>query len=230
MSTLTYSTNQSQVTDLNGRVHSLDQSLVHPQVRPRRGWDVVLVINGSVTRVTGQSPKAVFLAAKRALSINQAEFTDIDLWLNLNIQWLDRLPPGKPRIVDIDRLLEIANGKTREDIPKEVRRRSYTPDDWGAKGWAMVQMYLAKDTYSYSTFLFLVKELQDWVNPSSNPSIGCGDCFKHFTPAVTRLISRPLHSQDEARNWLIEVMNDVNRRKNRRQLTKEEAYKINFWS
>lgn len=225
---LTYSTDQTTVTTAAGQSFALNQSLVGDLNRPKNGWMAQFVIHGSTVQITDESPNRVFAKAKQVLELNNIPFTDSGIWLNLNIQWLDRLQKGRPK-VQLDDLLNIATGTKSELIPKQVHKRSYTPKDWGSKGWAMLQMYLAQDVYSYERFLLLASELSNWIDPSKNPSIGCGDCFKHYIPELSKLKAKPLHNQEDARMWLFDLMNSINLRTNKPVLTKDQAYQRNFW-
>lgn len=225
---LSYSTDQTTVTTASGQVYPLNQSLVGDLNRPKQGWHANFVIQGSTVQIQGDNPNIVFANARDALQLNNIPFTESGLWLNLNIQWLSRLGKGRPK-VSLDDILRVANGTAAELIPAAVHRRSYTPKQWGSKGWAMLQMYLAQDVYQYERFLLLADELSNWINPNKNPSIGCGECFKHYIPELTKLRGTPLHQQDQARMWLFNLMNSINVRNNKAVLTKEQAYQRNFW-
>jgi len=198
--------------------------------RPRHGWGVRFTSKGFTTPIQGETARSVFARSKAHFDLNGIPYTDEDLWLNLGIQWLDRMPGKAVAHVPLETFLANAVATAGEDIPTVTRKRSYTPKQWGPKGWAMLQMYLAQDVYSYDTFLVLAAELAAWVNPAINPSIGCGECYQHFTGALTDLRSHPRHKQEEAREWLFNAMNSVHVRNQRQPWTKERAYKSNFWT
>jgi len=225
---LTYSSEQTSVTTASGQTYPLNQSLVGDMNRPKNGWMAQFVVLGSTVQVNGDNPNLVFAKAKEVFELNSVPFTESGIWLNLNIQWLSRLGNKRPK-VRLEELLKIANGTASELIPAAVHRRSYTPKEWGAKGWAMLQMYLAQDVYKFERFVLLADELSNWINPAVNPSIGCGDCYKHYMPALQNLKAKPLHQQEDARMWLFTLMNEINVRNQKPVLSKEQAYQRNFW-
>lgn len=228
--TLLYTTSQSELLGRDGARHSLSQPLIPAPHRPRNGWGARFTIKGQEHSVKGSSGKAVFREAKSLFKLNGIRVSDRDLWFNLNIQWLERAVPKYQKVL-LDDLLAIAGvGGEAPPVPETLGRRKVGPSEWGRKGWGMLQMYLATDGYDYGKFLGLAEELLSWVNPDVNPTTGCAECFIHFGKAVGELRRKPLFTQDEARRWLVNVMNNVNSRKKARVLSFEEASKINFWS
>lgn len=74
---------------------------------PSGGWKVNVVINAQTIRVTGRSAKGVVNAVIALFKQNQQSVDLTDLWLNLNIQWLERTLQ-KYRRISIEELLAFA--------------------------------------------------------------------------------------------------------------------------
>lgn len=74
---------------------------------PTGGWRVSVVVNGQTIRVTGQSAKNVVKAVVALFKQNQQSVNLLDLWLNLNIQWLERTSE-KYRLVSIEELIQFS--------------------------------------------------------------------------------------------------------------------------
>jgi hypothetical protein len=225
---LAYSTTLRTVVGKDGRSHPVAQNHISPKVRPLSGWSAAFIINGQDIRIEGKTPQETYSSALEQLRLNGVEVTAENLWLNLNIQWMGRIN-DKHQIVRLSDLLHISQaGGSATHAPTRARK-PVSPDVWGSKGWAMLQQYLAQDTYEYGRFLMLATELARWVDPSVNPTLGCADCFRHYTMALNVLRTNPLHTQDEARKWLFNLLNNVNVRKGTTPLTYAEAAERNFW-
>ncbi len=230
---LSYTASSAQVTGRDGVKRSVNQPLVENANLGRGGWTALITVNGHVKTVTGESGYHVFKAASDLLKVNGISFKDLDLWFNLNIQWVSRAVTRR-QVVRLEDLMEIATGNPAP-VMASKHRKSVGPAVWGRKGWGMLQMYLAQDIYEYGAFLRLATELATWVNPDVNPSLGCADCFRHYSMALVNLRQRPLHEQDAARRWLHGLMNQVNARKSQegvptKLLTFEEASTLNHWT
>lgn len=227
---LTYQATNSSVTGKDGRAHAINQVLVKRPHTPQGGWKVNLTMNGQEVVVPGGSGQEVFAEAKRLFALNDVPVRDLDLWLTLNIMWIGRVPE-KYHVVRVSDLMTAAVSAGNDLAAKPTSHREYLgPAVWGAKGWGMLQQYLALDTYSYGTFLNFATELAKWIDPALNPSRGCSDCFIHYTTALARLRITPLHRQDEARRWLWQTMNGSNSRRGVPIISFEEASKRNYWT
>ncbi len=225
---LLYTPHADEVMGRDGISYRFNQAFIPAPRQPRGGWGVRFRIKGQDHDVSGSSARRVFRDTKSLFSLNGIRVSDRDLWFNLNIQWVGRAVP-KFQKVTIEDLLALAQpGGEPETAP--TGRRSVPPAEWGRKGWGMLQMYLALDTYNFGKFLGLAEELLSWVNPDVNPTTGCADCFIHFGKAVGQLRQQPRYRQEEAREWLVAVMNNVNSRKGAAILSYEKAAKINFWT
>jgi hypothetical protein len=231
-----YTTSSDIVTAWDGRRYALNGPV--NDVRPRGGYRAKFPVKGHVQQVSGRTPQEAFASAVALFRANgievDAEVTR-NLWLNLNIQWAERVGnEGKLKVRTAD-LMQIAG--TVGEAPKAaaVKDQNWPPRQWGSKGWANLQMYLAGNVYEYNGFLRRAIDLGDLVNPDLNPSIGCADCYRHFAMALAVLKQRPLHTQNEARQWLFKLMNEVNARRVKegdsraRTLTYEQAAVANHW-
>lgn len=74
----------------DGRFYKLFEPLIPRPHRPRGGWSAVVVIHGQKSTITGMTAGEVFVNAERLLSLNEVLYTRPQLWLNLNIQWVER--------------------------------------------------------------------------------------------------------------------------------------------
>ena len=81
--------------------------LIREDRSPTGGWKVDVVVNGQTIRVTGQNARNVVKAVVALFKQNQQSVNLLDLWLNLNIQWLERTSE-KYRLVDIGELIQFS--------------------------------------------------------------------------------------------------------------------------
>lgn len=228
---LSFSTAAGRVSARAGGSEPLNKSLLNPAYPPRGGWWANIPVAGHVERVSGVSANDVFRKARALIDRNGAGLTDVNLWLNLNLQWLDPSRVLKPHMHPVahEALMLVASGNAPQE-PAHVSKSVSSPKEWGAKGWGMLQMELAQKEFDNDFFILLATRLGRWVNPDINPQLGCADCYRHYVQALHTLRSKASHTQDEARHWLFDLMNAVNRQNGRRELTFAEAAAINFWS
>lgn len=227
---MTYAATASSVVGKDGVRYQITRSLVPAGRRPTGGWKVSMLVNGQFIEADGASPEAVHAEATRILKLNGAVYSDLDLWLNLNAQWLTRAVE-KYQVVRLSDLMTAASGAAVPPEHAPTRSRPQIgPAVWGRKGWGMLQMYLALDTYEFGTFLMLATELRKWLDPNLNPTTGCAECFIHFGAGIADLRNKPRYTQSEAREWLWRVMNGANVRKGVKELTYEEAATANHWT
>lgn len=233
-SALSYTATSPTVTGRDGVRRNITEPLVEEANRGHGGWKVRLTIKGHTQEVTGATARATYKLAAALLTTNGIPFKELDLWLNLNIQWVGRAI-AKRQVVRIEDLMAVATGNAAPAVA-HASKANVPPKAWGRKGWGMLQMYLAQDVYSYATFFFLANELSNWVNPDINPSIGCSECYQHYIGALAELRGNPLHVQADARKWLWRLLNKVNARRaaegdaKARQWTYEEAATVNLWT
>lgn len=78
------------VQDKRGDNHRINRPLITRPHVPKRGWAVVFWINGQEHTLTGNDPVRIFAAAQSLFNLNSVPYTDLNLWFNLNLQWLER--------------------------------------------------------------------------------------------------------------------------------------------
>lgn len=227
VATLSFSAATTHVTGRDGIKRRIDGPLVEMRNRGRGGWRVSIPVKGHVHAIDGQSPQEVFRQASALLKTNGLVIRDIDLWFNLNKQWIER-SIAKRQPVTMANLMDAAVGNNTP-ASHAKGRQNVPPAVWGRKGWGMLQQYLAKDAYDYQVFLMLATELSTWVDPDVSPATGCSECFQHYSIVLAKLRKTPLYSQREAREWLVDAMNRVNKLKGARQFTYEKAAQENYW-
>ncbi len=227
-SQLHFSTESDHVRGKDGISRSIMQPLVDKLHRPQGGWKAVLTIHGQTQLVQDEDPRRVFDQAKQLLTLNNIAFTERDLWLNLNIQWIERANEAKQK-VRLSDIMAITIGAANP-APALKNRENIPPAIWGRKGWGFLQQYLAQDTYDYGEFLQVAAILHKMVNPTINPSCGCADCYVHFTKHLHQLRQVPQYTQRGAQEWLVAAMNAVNAKKGAPELTFEQAAKLNHWT
>lgn len=226
---LPYAAKVGTILDRQNRPISIGKLLLDQASPPHGMWRASIPVKGHFENVNGGDPYATFRQAKELMALNGVDVSDLDLWLNLNIQWLERSKKPQRHAVTLEALLTAASGNPAP-VVAHVSRQNIGPKNWGRKGWGMLQMYLAQDVYEWNSFYRLAVELSNWVNPNLNPSIGCSTCYQHYMVALTRLRAEPLHEQQKARKWLVDTMNAVNRENGKPVLSYEDAAKINFWT
>lgn len=194
-----------------------------------QGWAVNIRVKGMTRRVQGDTAAKVFSSAKEMYQINGEPVRDLDLWVNLNVQWISALPE-QHRPVELHEMLSATQASPVDPSNSGASDRQHGPHVWGRLGWGMLQMYLAQDIFDFGKFKNLSTELHAWLDPDLNPSIGCAECYRHFARAVDSLHQNPLDTQDQARRWLVEVMNEVNTRLGKPSLPYETAAKLCYWT
>ena len=224
---LNYKAASSSIMTKFGRTQSIMQPLVAPYGKPKGGWYVNVKVKGIPHTVNHTSPISVFNEVKSILNANSLTVKDLDLWLNLNIQWYGRLP-DKFQLVRHDDLLAVA---TTSDVKTvhDPKDRRYTPADWGSTAWDFMGRYLAQDVYIWDEFWKLLETVQRMLNNDINPSIGCNDCYIEFTKELSVLKNNPKHTLESAREWLFNSHNAVNKRLNKPQFIFDAAAKRYLW-
>lgn len=77
-----------RVTGRDGRRYPIQTSLIAPMREPHGGWGVDFKIKGQLHHIGGSNPREVFTETKRLFDLNGVKHTSLDLWFNLNLQWL----------------------------------------------------------------------------------------------------------------------------------------------
>ena len=105
---LKYTASTDRVIGRDGETYLITKCLVSPGLRPRSGWSAVIEVNGQVLTVNGQSPSDTASAVRKLLATNNFRISNLNLWFNLNIQWVGRTLE-KNQNVKLQSLLDIAN-------------------------------------------------------------------------------------------------------------------------
>lgn len=225
---LAYYATSSTITSLRGETLSIQQPLIDGFKSPRGGWRAQFRVNGLDYKFTGSQALVTFKQAKDIFAKNGIRVRDVDIWLNLNLQWFDRIDDKYKRVRHAA-LLEIAS--TSESTAKTVNpdKRQYTPAQWGKHAWNFLGAYLAQDEYAWSDYRIILEMVRSMLNPSINPSIGCAECYREFSKETDRLASNPLNDREEARKWLVDFHNSVNVRINKPKVSYDSAAKNYLW-
>jgi len=232
MDTKAYETNyeprDTHILTRRGEREPINQPLIKPFGKPRGGWYVVITIAGIPERVNDTSAFRVYHNVRNALKVNNQKVSDVDLWFNLNLQWYARLAP-KYMLVSYKDLLANVVSSDRPKSQDNPAVRRYTPESWGSKAWDWMGINLARNTYAWSNFFALLKEVQDMLNNDVNPAIGCNECYIEFTKEIDVLRQNPKHTVEEARQWLTDFHNTVNKRLNKTLYSYEYASERYLW-
>lgn len=225
---MTFRASKTTVTLRSGKVVPLDHALVIGMRRPTGGWVATFRINGIDKTFTGRSPQELGNTVLREHQKNNVSLSVADLWLNLNLQWMERLDQ-KYFLVDRSELtkLILQEGQTAEVTQRQV----ITPEKWGSIAWKWLGLLLAQDGYTPEVFVLHCEQVLTLLNPSLNPGIGCIRCFADFAAEMSRIRMNPPKGLDEARRWLWEFHNSVNVKTvpPKPQISFERAAALNFW-
>jgi|SRR5690349_10960399 len=226
---LLYTTARTGLTGLDGKTYSLTGALIRNPGKPQGGWKVKIPVKGQHVVVDGPGPVHVFNKVRHLLLQNGMEAKPNDIWLNLNIGWMGRTP-AKYHSVPLSDVLKVVTAKNGKEETVDSRKRSYKPQDWGQFAWMWLNLFLARESYSFREFLLQVEYVLDLLSPENNPELGCADCYRKFQPVVAKLRNEPLPTQEGARRWLVDAHNTVNRDLSKKVLSYEEASRKAFWT
>lgn len=90
----------------SGKRYRIDTPLIPRPHKPRGGWKVKIYTFGHETVVSADNAQGVFSEVKRLLELNGFIQSDINIWYNLNIQWVEKAVE-KYQNVMLDSLLTI---------------------------------------------------------------------------------------------------------------------------
>lgn len=189
------------ISTQSGHNLALNVPVVEAPHGPVGGWHVKLFINSQQTEVKGRTAYEVFNAASMLLSLNDIAFTEPDLWLNLNIQWLQN-QVARYRMVEVRELLDLAIPVTYESPEGAHQRSLWASAEWSLKAWGILELYLVEQPYTFARFVVLVGELQDLYNPTKSPTTGDSEKYIQLIHAVDKLKNFPAYELSVAREWL----------------------------
>lgn len=104
-------TEATVVTGVDGKPYALNQPLVPPGHYPRGRWDAEIVVKGIPRTIIKPTAIETFNEAMRLMQLNAEPFWFVNLWLNLNLQWIPRVPV-KYQIVTVEQLEQISHPVT----------------------------------------------------------------------------------------------------------------------
>lgn len=210
-----------------GQTVPLNGPLVSGMKRPATGWTVRFRLNGVDKVVHGNNPQAVGNRARETLKQADVTFTEADLWLNLNLQWMEKMEHRNFK-VDHAKLAALVQTEGVSEAP--TQRKTFTPEQWGSIAWKWLGLYLAQDNYNPEDFLRQLETVLVMLSPSSNPTIGCIRCFSEWSAVMANTRHNMPKTLEEARKWLWQEHNKVSGRLGKRQLSFEEAQRANLWT
>ena len=72
-------------------------------------------------------------------------------------------------------------------------------------------------------------DVVDMLDEKANPTLGCKECHIEASKELSRLRQYPPETKKEAREWLWEFHNSVNRRLGKPTISFTQAAKLNNW-
>ena len=70
--------------------YPINKSLIARPHTPRGSWRVTFWVNGQEHNITAADPGRVYATVKNLFDLNAVPYTTLNLWFNLNLQWLER--------------------------------------------------------------------------------------------------------------------------------------------
>lgn len=226
---LNYRAKKYSILSMQGKTLDITQPLIAPFGKPTGGWGVHLQIKGQHYYLGAETAKHAHHQVKDTLeSRHGLTISNEDIWINLNIQWYQRLPE-KYRLVRYADLLSLADPVGLQEHTHNPRVRNYTPNDWGRFAWDFMGIYLSQDLYEFKAFYKIMEDVKQMLNRDINPSIGCNECYIEFTKELEILRSNQIHDVGQARKWLNDFHNKVNKRIGKPFFPYELASKKYLW-
>lgn len=198
------------ITDRFGKVVDLTQPVARRPHSPLGGWGVSFHVNSVKTDFSGSTPEAVYHEVVKVFDLNDVYYTSADLWFNLNIQWLQKVPT-KYRRISITQLLAMAlpvNHEASSDPHTKTRGFSIKEQ---LSSWSLLGIYLQNPPsgYSFSRFITLAEVVRDLYNPQKSPFHNTSSAFQKVMLNIEALSKNPAYAVEEARRWLWKTMVDL---------------------
>ena len=102
-----WTTTVAEVTGMDGNRYALNQPLFPPSHFPRRDYTATIMIADIPATISGSTATAVFNEAMRLHTLNKRPFWFVNIWLNLNLQWIPKVPT-RYQTVTVEQLYAIS--------------------------------------------------------------------------------------------------------------------------
>lgn len=214
-----------RITGRDGKQYVLDGCLVTKTRKPRGGWGVTVVVNNQTLRVQGSSSTEVFNNVKSILELNGFSVSDRNIWLNLNIQWLDNTV-DKHQKVTLPMLLEIVSS----DPEHKSSTKKIKPAAWIKRVFGILELYLSQSIYEYKSFIALVQTVRSISNPIGSDVVGDSNLYIILNMAANDLELNPIYDQVAARQWLVDIRNRISKQFGLPDVTLEQYSQQNYWN
>lgn len=214
------------VIGIRGETLGIRQPLLVKGSAPAGGWSSAIVFNGTKVVVSGASPVDVISSMAEILENNRVEFRTQDLWLTLNMDWLERTPE-KNRRVSLESLLRIVESPA----PKVSFRGSCPAEAWCPAYLDHMGFYLGVDEgkFSYSLLLNMADVFFAVASPVYSHKTGDDKLRLILSRHQTDLRMVPRHHAEEAREWFHYLHSDVSSALNLEQLSLEKLQQKYHW-
>lgn len=225
---MNYTTKVHNILCVDGIRRTLDGPLLRPGKKPPGGWGVQIDFNGQRVELTGTKPTDVYNRVVLLYTTHGQQPPPANVvWLNLNILWVGATSPNFCYTTVADLMAVSGEEYQKRNDPNSG---ATGPSVWGSRGWNFMGLVLAKDNYSWDHFYGIVEFILDMLNPATNPTIGCIECFRNFSIEVAALRESPKYTRQEARRWLVDTHNKANARLGKKVLSFDEASRVNYWT
>lgn len=188
---------RTSITLKTGETTQINRALIQPMKRPEGGWAVRFRINGVDKHFDGKSPELVAQGIAAYLQLQRKTFRMADIWLNLNIQWYERISPNYQLAVD-KALTELIAEEAVTDGPK---RWSVDPSVWLMNALSLPGIYLSGDSYQASTFISHLSTVLELLNPNTNPQLGRATTYALYNAEFSQIRANPVQVRADARLW-----------------------------
>lgn len=210
----------------NGRMLSLQAPLT--KIKPPTGWGLHVRVGPHIHFVSGTSAEATVSRVVKTYADNGIVVASKDVWYHANLDWIKQLSKRNTytTVLDMEALLA-QEGPQPDQVAKAstVAATEYPPQDWGGKGWGILQVLLASESYTHEVFVetctTLLMLLADKVT-------GCEDCHEHFMNALY-VFEEEDRDREYARKWLFETMNENRKSQGRVAFPWNQAVNVNRW-
>lgn len=223
-----FTAHRTHVTLTNGTRSPLNRAFINPLHKPSAGWSFQFILGGTQhTIAKKRRPEDVAAEVVRIYAQNGKTVPTADVWLNLNLYWLNRTD-RMHWLVGTDELASAAKPST--DAESVAMATNTPPKVWGSRAWNWLGTYLAGNVFDPQVFLLISQQILDLLDPGTNPSTGCPACYLEFNKQMGLLRQDPPMTRQSAREWLWAYHNSVNKRLEKKELTFAQAAKDNFWT